>query len=555
MTTAFDSRPAWAIWQGLADVCQVITGHLARQVSVEGRVSMQLLDALQLEVHELIGCLAELQASRSLLRWADVVRSPVAWRLAAGLHAECCLRLQRLVTSQPRVLGVSPELLADTLASEETRAFIEAWSGSACWDTTARLIRTEGLGPVALDGSDQALRDELRDFVERRLPPAAARAHREGSLVPPELVDELASLGCFGLSVPMSLGGLLPDAGPDHASLFVAAEELARGGVGVGGALVTRQELLVRALLTGGTSSQRAFWLPRLATGELLAAAAISEPDDGSNLAAARVVAHAVEGGWLLRGRKAWCSFAGAADLLMVLARTDPPSGHHLEGLSLFVAGKPRFDGRAFDHVQPEGGRLSGRAVETLGCRGMHTFELLLEDYFVPHGGLIGGDAGRGQGYALIDDALRVGRLQTAARATGLMQAAFDRALAYAEERHVFGRPLAEFRMTAYKLARMATLVQAARQSSLDVARMLDAGKGRMEVGMIMVWASRAAEWVTREAMQVHGARGYTEEEDVSRLFVDARALALCEGADEVVALRLVAREVFQRWLDHAAPR
>jgi (2S)-methylsuccinyl-CoA dehydrogenase len=335
--------------------------------------------------------------------------------------------------------------------------------------------------------------------------------------------------------------------------MCVVTEELSRGSLGVAGSLITRPEILSKALLKGGTDAQKELWLARLATGETMCAVAVTEPDFGSNVAGIKVAATPTEGGWLLNGQKTWCTFAGFADVLMVLARTDSDLAKEHRGLSILLAEKPRFEGHTFEHVQVAGGKISGRAIDTIGYRGMHSFDVFFEDYFVPADNVVGGEAGLGKGFYLQMEGFAGGRLQTAARATGVMQAAFDHAQAYAQARQVFGKPIADYALTAWKLARMAVIVQTARQFTYAVARRLDRGEGHVEAALVKLWASRQAEWVTREAMQIHGGMGYAEEYDVSRYFLDARVFSIFEGAEEVLALRVVARQVLQDCLDRGA--
>ena len=280
-------------------------------------------------------------------------------------------------------------------------------------------------------------------------------------------------------------------------------------------------------------------------------AVAVTEPDFGSDVAGIRTSARPTEGGWVVNGVKTWCTFAARADVLMLLARTDPDLAQGHRGLSLFVVPKERADGHGFviDQTGPTGGpgRLEGRPIDTIGYRGMHSYELSFSDWFVPADNLIGGEAGQGRGFYLQMEGFENGRLQTAARAIGVMQAAYEAAAAYAADRKVFGRPVGEYQLSQVKLGRMAVIIQAARQSMYDVARMMAAGRGAMEASMLKAYSCRAAEWVSREAMQLHGGMGYAEEFPVSRYFVDARVLSIFEGADETLALKVVARRLVAR--------
>jgi (2S)-methylsuccinyl-CoA dehydrogenase len=254
----------------------------------------------------------------------------------------------------------------------------------------------------------------------------------------------------------------------------------------------------------------------------------------------------------LINGVKTWCTFAARADVLMLLARTDPDRTLAHRGLSLFVVEKPRGEGHGFVFTQaaadrPAGlgpGRLEGRPIDTLGYRGMHSYELSFEDWFVPEANLVGGPDGLGKGFYLQMQGFENGRLQTAARALGLMQAAYEAAASYAANRKVFGSPIGDYQLTRVKLGRMTAVIQATRQSSYHVARLMAEGESTLEASMVKAYVCRAAEWVTREAMQIHGGMGYAEEFPVSRYFVDARVLSIFEGADETLALKVIARRL-----------
>ena len=230
-----------------------------------------------------------------------------------------------------------------------------------------------------------------------------------------------------------------------------------------------------------------------------------------------------VDGGWLVNGVKTWATFAGRADVLMLLARTDADRSKGHRGLSVLIVEKPRAEGHAFQFEDGRGGKMEGRAIDTIGYRGMHSYEVAFEDWFVPAENLIGEEAGLGRGFYLQMAGFENGRLQTAARAVGLMQAAFEAGLSYAQERKVFGQPVFDYQLSRVKLARMAALIQGGRQFSYDVSRKMAAGEGTLEASMVKAYVCRAAEWVTREAMQLHGGMGYAEEFPVSRYFVDAR--------------------------------
>jgi (2S)-methylsuccinyl-CoA dehydrogenase len=330
--------------------------------------------------------------------------------------------------------------------------------------------------------------------------------------------------------------------------MVVATEELSWGSLGVGGSLITRPEILTRAIVQGGTEEQKRRWLPKIASGELMVGVMVTEPDFGSDVAGLTTSATAVDGGYRINGVKTWATFAGRANAIMLLARTDPDRSVAHRGLSIFVVDKEPAPGHAF-RFERDGGTMEGRAIDTIGYRGMHSYEVSFSDWFVPAENLVGEESGLGKGFYLQMEGFENGRLQTAARAVGVMQAAFDAGLAYAQERTVFGRPVFDYQLSQVKLARMAALIQAGRQFSYEVARRMGRGEGTLDASMVKAYVCRAAEWVTREAMQLHGGMGYAEEFAVSRYFVDARVLSIFEGADETLCLRVIARRLAEQAL------
>ncbi|MEP6299231.1 MAG: acyl-CoA dehydrogenase family protein, partial [Ilumatobacter sp.] len=344
----------------------------------------------------------------------------------------------------------------------------------------------------------------------------------------------------------------------EYTAMVAATEALSKASLGIGGSLITRPEILTRALVKGGTEEQKKKWLPLLATAEVMPAVAVTEPDYGSDVAGIKVTATPKDGpngepGWVINGVKTWCTFGARADALTLLARTDPDRSKTHRGLSLFIVPKPRGDSHGFNLTQeidtPDGpvetgGRMDGSPIDTIGYRGMHSYEIALEDWWVPAENQIGMEEGLGKGFYYQMAGFENGRLQTAARAVGVMQAAYEQALDYAENRKVFGSSISEYQLIQAKLGRIAVLTQAGRQFSYAVATLMAKGQGAMEASMVKAYVCKAAEWVTREAMQIHGGMGYAEEFPVSRLFVDARVLSIFEGADETLCLKVIARQL-----------
>lgn len=404
-------------------------------------------------------------------------------------------------------------------------------------------------GPRHLADDFEMVQDTFRSYAMKVIAPKAEHVHRHNDDVPEEVIAGLAEIGAFGLSVPVEYDGFSEGGEGEYMASVIATEELSRGSLGIGGSLITRPEILTRALVKGGTEEQKHEWLPKLASAEVLSAVAVTEPDYGSDVAGLKTTAVEAAGpngeaGWLINGVKTWCTFGARANVLMLLARTNPDRSLAHRGLSLFIVPKPIGDAHGFMFTQDGGGKMEGRPIDTIGYRGMHSYEIAIENWWVPETNLIGGRDGLGKGFYLQMAGFENGRLQTAARAVGVMQAAYESALDYAQNRVVFGTPISEYELTKVKLGRMAVITQASRQFSYAVARLMGKGEGAMEASMVKAYVCKAAEWVAREAMQIHGGYGYAEEYSVSRLYVDARVLSIFEGADETLCLKVIAKNL-----------
>jgi (2S)-methylsuccinyl-CoA dehydrogenase len=438
-----------------------------------------------------------------------------------------------------------------TDSSELTAAlpFVESHRSPMFLEQLADELPRVGTGPRNLPEEFELAAETFHRFAADKIRPVAEHVHRANADVPEDVIAGLAELGGFGLSVPEEYGGFATGSESDYLGMVVATEELSWGSLGVGGSLITRPEILTRALVTGGTVAQKQRWLPPIASGELMVGVTVTEPDFGSDVAGVTTMATAVDGGYRVNGVKTWATFAGRADLLMLLARTDPDRSAAHRGLSLFVVEKEPVPGHSFVLEQVDGGKVEGRAIDTIGYRGMHSYEVSFSNWFVPAENLVGEDGGLGRGFYLQMEGFENGRLQTAARAVGVMQAAFEAGLEYARERVVFGKPVFDYQLSKVKLARMAALIQAGRQFSYEVAARAGRGEGALAASMVKAYVCRTAEWVTREAMQLHGGMGYAEEFPVSRYFVDARVLSIFEGADETLCLRVIARRLAEQAL------
>ena len=501
------------------------------------RLAADGIDANQVLAYDIAHAAAAVMASRSLLGYG--AHGDDQAKVACAFAAEALADLAAKTFGREAEWGIEPGDLDDTrsvAATYRAPAFL------------ASLAHTDG--PRGLDADFEMVQDTFRRFADEKITPVAEHIHRHNGDIPEDIISGLAEMGAFGLSISEEYGGFASGTESDYIAMIVATEELSRGSLGAGGSLITRPEILARALETGGTEEQKQHWLPQLASAEVMNAVAVTEPDYGSDVAGVKVAASKVDGGWLINGVKTWCTFGARADVLLLLARTDPDRSIGHRGLSMFIVPKERGDGHGFELVQPAeggapgGGKMEGRPIDTIGYRGMHSYEIALEDWFVPAENLIGLEGGQGRGFYYQMAGFENGRLQTAARAIGVMQAAYEKARQYAEDRKVFGSPIGEYQLTQAKLGRMAVIIQSSRQFAYVVSKLMAKGEGAAEASMIKAYVCKAAEWVTREAMQIHGGMGYAEEYDVSRYFVDARVLSIFEGADETLCLKVIARKL-----------
>jgi (2S)-methylsuccinyl-CoA dehydrogenase len=495
-------------------------------------------DVHQVLAYDLAHASAAVETARSLLDYG--AKGDTEARLTCAFVADMLHEVITRLIGRELQWGLSSNPLldaADFMATYRDPEFL------------ASLAETPG--PRHLDAEFEMVQDTFRSYATKEIAPRAEHVHRHNADVPEEIIAGLAELGAFGLSVPSEYGGFSEGGDGEYMANCIATEELSRASLGIGGSLITRPEILTRALVRGGTEEQKQTWLPKLATTEVLAAVAVTEPDYGSDVASIKTTAvrgtnEAGVDGWIINGVKTWCTFGARANALMLLARTDPDRAKAHRGLSVFIVPKPIGDAHGFEFSQPGGGKMEGRPIDTIGYRGMHSYEIALDGWWVPADHLIGEESGLGKGFYFQMEGFENGRLQTAARAVGVMQAAYEAALDYANNRKVFGNNIAEYQLTRAKLGRMATIVQASRQFSYAVAKMMGKGEGAMEASMVKAYVCKAAEWVTREAMQIHGGYGYAEEYAVSRLFVDARVLSIFEGADETLCLKVIARRLVE---------
>ena len=513
------------------DVAQAVVDSGIARLANDG------IDENQVLAYDVAHAASGVMAARGLLGYGTKGEDEA--KITVAFAADVVADLAQKLFGRENEWGVAPNAL------DGAREFTAAYRSP---EFIASLATTSG--PRHLTEDFEMVQDTFRRFAEDKLVPIAEHIHRHNDDIPEEIIEGLAEMGAFGLSIPEEYGGFASGDESDYIAMVVATEERSRGSLGAGGSLITRPEILARALEAGGTEAQKQEWLPKLATVEVMNAVAVTEPDYGSDVAGVKVTATEVDGGYLINGVKTWCTFGARADVLMLLARTDPDRSAGHKGLSMFIVPKERGQAHGFEFTQDNAhgtGKMEGRPIDTIGYRGMHSYEIALENWFVPAENLIGEEGGKGKGFYYQMAGFENGRLQTAARAVGVMQSALEEAQAYAENRAVFGQMIGEYQLTQAKLARMAVTVQGSRQFSYEVARMMAKGEGMLEASMIKAYVCKAAEWVTREAMQIHGGMGYAEEYTVSRLFVDARVLSIFEGADETLCLKVIARQLVAR--------
>jgi alkylation response protein AidB-like acyl-CoA dehydrogenase len=379
----------------------------------------------------------------------------------------------------------------------------------------------------------EEIRRSVRDFVEREIKPIANGLDRRNEEIPENILKQMAELGYFGIIFPAEDGGL----GLDYIAMAIVTEELSRGWLSVG-SVMTRNLITGTLITANGTAEQKKHFLPRIARGELMTAAAFTEPDVGSDTASIKTRAVKTGDGYLLKGSKMWCTFANRANILTVMVRTDPDPAKRHKGLSLILFEKQPGDG----FMPPQ---LTGEPIPTIGYHGMKSFGLSFDDAYAPAANLIGGVEGRGfyQLMATYESA----RIQTAARGVGVAQAAYECAVKYARQRTQFGQPIGNFQVIRHKLAHMAVEIEAARQLAYFAASQKDTGRRcDYEAGMAKVFAAEMAERVTREAMQVHGGYGYSMEFDVQRYWRDARVLSIFEGTSEI-QLEVIGRRIMEQ--------
>jgi (2S)-methylsuccinyl-CoA dehydrogenase len=519
-----------------------------QKVLVDGRISSARLEAEQHAAHGLSWLATYVAALRELKAYGERLEAEgrygavedYALRIGAGEYAAQIfggipmsqgeiIRLPALGLSQKAVAAACSDaaeaLIADGNTPENRARFVALFSQ----DQGAASI-----GDTGLDETLEAIRSEMRRFCAAEVTPHAHEWHLENEYIPMPVVEKMAELGVFGLTIPEEFGGM----GLSKVSMCVVSEELSRGYIGVG-SLGTRSEIAAELILCGGTPEQKEKWLPKLASGEVLPTAVFTEPNTGSDLASLRTKAVKEGDVWKVHGNKTWITHPVRADIMTLLVRTDPSEPGY-KGLSMLIAEKPR--GSDADPFPVEG--LTGGEIEVLGYRGMKEYELAFDGFEVKGENLLGGVPG--QGFKQLMQTFEAARIQTAARAIGVAQSAFDLGLRYAQERIQFGKPLIAFPRVADKLAMMAAEILIARQLTYFAAREKDADRRcDLEAGMAKLLGARVAWAAADNALQIHGGNGFALEYPVSRVLCDARILNIFEGAAEIQA-QVIARRLVE---------
>lgn len=533
---------------GFETLLQNAVAAVRAGVTVEGKISSARLEAQQHAAHGLAWLATYVMALRELKAYGERLASENRYgaiedhaiRIGAGEYAAQIFG--GIPMSQGEIVRLAALGLSEkAIAAADTPAAQALIAQGNTPENRARLVDlfsqddgAAGVGDPGLDETLEAIRSEMRRFCAAEVTPHAHEWHLKNDYIPMEVVEKMAELGVFGLTIPEEFGGM----GLTKVSMCVVSEELSRAYIGVG-SLGTRSEIAAELILCGGTAAQKEHWLPKLASGEVLPTAVFTEPNTGSDLASLRT--RAVKDGdvWKVSGNKTWITHPVRADIMTLLVRTDPTESGY-KGLSMLIAEKPR--GTDDDPFPVTG--LTGGEIEVLGYRGMKEYELAFDGFTVKGENLLGGV--EGQGFKQLMQTFEAARIQTAARAVGVAQSAFDLGLRYARERFQFGKKLIAFPRVADKLAMMAAEILIARQLTYFAAREKDAERRcDLEAGMAKLLGARVAWAAADNALQIHGGNGFALEYAISRVLCDARILNIFEGAAEIQA-QVIARRLVE---------
>ncbi len=528
------------------DVLSRAKAAVAGLVSEDGRVSGQLIEAHQTAAHGFAWLATYAQALRQMQNWAmrleetskfgeveqlihQIAFGEYLWQIYGGIQMNQgeMVRLQDMGLTQDDMRALMAPAVMTLTQSGNTQAartrLVELMQEQAANIT---------VGASGLDDELEMIREQFRRFSVEKVEPYAHDWHLKDELIPLEVINEMAELGVFGLTIPEEYGGF----GLSKASMCVVSEELSRGYIGVG-SLGTRSEIAAELILCGGTEAQKEKWLPGLASAEILPTAVFTEPNTGSDLGSLRTRARKEGDDWIITGNKTWITHAARTHVMTVLARTIPDTDNY-KGLSMFLAEKtPGTDEKPF--VDPG---ISGGEIEVLGYRGMKEYTLNFDDFSVNGENLLG--EREGQGFKQLMQTFESARIQTAARAIGVAQSALDEGMRYAQDRKQFGKALIDFPRVSGKLAMMAVEIMVARQLTYFSAHEKDHDRRcDLEAGMAKLLGARVAWACADNALQIHGGNGFALEYKISRILCDARILNIFEGAAEIQA-QVIARRL-----------
>ncbi|MEL7098108.1 MAG: acyl-CoA dehydrogenase family protein [Pseudomonadota bacterium] len=528
-------------------IVETATARLREMVTEGGRVSGALIETHQTAAHGLAWLATYAQSLREMQSWAtkleangkfgeveqlihQIAFGEYLWQIYGGIQMNQgeVLRLQDMGLSQDDMRGMM-EPAVQTLTQQGNTQAARIRLVELMQERSAEIT----VGASGLDEELEMIREQFRRYSIDKVEPYAHEWHLKDELIPMEVIEELAEMGVFGLTIPEEYGGF----GLSKASMCVVSEELSRGYIGVG-SLGTRSEIAAELIIAGGTDEQKEKWLPRLASAETLPTAVFTEPNTGSDLGALRTKAVQDENGdWTLNGNKTWITHAARTHVMTVLARTVPDTSDY-KGLSMFLAEKT--PGTDEEPWQDPG--ISGGEIEVLGYRGMKEYTLNFDDFKVKGENLLGGE--QGKGFKQLMETFESARIQTAARAIGVAQSALDEGMRYAQDRKQFGKSLIQFPRVANKLAMMAVEIMVARQLTYFSAFEKDEGRRcDVEAGMAKLLGARVAWAAADNGLQIHGGNGFALEYKISRILCDARILNIFEGAAEIQA-QVIARRL-----------
>jgi len=516
--------------------------NLRLQVTSGGKVQASLLEVHQYQAHALSWLATYTEALRQMQAWALRLNTDSRFGEMEALilqiaYGEYLAQISGgIPMSQGEIARLANLGLPAWVAGPATSLLMTEGNTAAVRDRLVVLMQdNQGratFGVTGLDDELEMIRDQFRRFADDRVVPHAHGWHLRDALIPMEIIEALAEMGVFGLTIPEEFGGF----GLSKASMVVVSEELSRGYIGVG-SLATRTEIAAELILCGGTDAQKQHWLPKLASGETLPTAVFTEPNTGSDLGALRTRAVKTGDDWQITGNKTWITHAARTHVMTLLARTDPATTDY-RGLSMFLAEKtPGTDADPF----PTPG-MTGGEIEVLGYRGMKEYELAFDGFAVKAENLLGGV--EGQGFKQLMQTFESARIQTAARAVGVAQNALEVGMQYALDRKQFGKALIAFPRVSGKLAMMAVEIMVARQLTYFSAWQKDHDKRcDLEAGMAKLLGARVAWSCADNALQIHGGNGFALEYQISRILCDARILNIFEGAAEIQA-QVIARRL-----------